>query len=939
MEKRFFVLSTLAVAALALVSCTKEQEISIEIEPQGVPFEIVAGTVETKTANDDHHTTWVSGDKINLFHAVHGEATYNNDGQFSANENGASVAFSGTLVSAPASGNTYDWFAVYPYTAAYSTPGGTQTINIPAAQTQSGNNSSAHMSGANCPVGGKVEEVAYDAKPTITMKNLTSIIKVVVTNKYSSAITINSVSVVAPVNINGDFNLNLTGAAPAWTGDGGTKTTTLTVSEGASIAQDNSAAFYLSVKPFTAEAGSQISVVLNTSEGNQTIKTVLPSSFTAYANKIYTFNVSFTNKEVSLAEFKFNDADWIEEKYKALTVSTKLTDDGATNFAVSPITFTWTDGASANQHTMIYVDGSTYQLRVYKAGGSISLTSNSSNIINKIVISGASLGNFTADVGTYSAGNWTGLAQDVKFTASERVDINTITVFYQAATASDYILLFPTSTANAAYNATSTAFNVKSLNLVKADLTVKDALDADADFEFDGSTITITHPANASASPASLSYKVSCAKASVSNQILTINQDGAPANITSLSVGSGKTAKGKVAAVSTKGLVLADDSGAIFVYSNTNETGRTIGDVVEVSGSVEEYNTGYQFSKTGLTIAAASGEITYSTTPTAYVKSNFDAFLAAEHNEFADLISFTGVAKKSGSYYDVIVGGGSTPNVTLYSPLASLMTGVADGDNITVTGYAINITSSKCAVIPTAVTNNETSPKLVYSDITGVSGGGVNDAKLTVEPYRTTGWSAAVTRTGCVLASPAPTTNAACTQITYSVGANPSTSENATGTIVVTFTKAGEDPVAFTINVTQSPNLPSVEWDLTTNSYATSGESTVTWTNSVATMTVTKSGKTNANNYLGGGGNTHTRFYKDHTLEIAPKSGYSVSYIEITALSGYVDGFNVTWANASKSVSGTKITITPTTGTQAVSCTIGAACRATNVKIFYTSTE
>lgn len=821
MKKNLFILSAIAVSAAALVSCEKEQDVNVKEEPQGVPFEIVAGEIETKTVNDDNHTNWVAGDQINLFHAVSGEATYNNDNAFSATASGASVSFSGTLVNAPSAG-TYNWYAVYPYNAGFDTPAGTATITIPAAQTQAGNDSKAHLAGANCPVAGNVKDVAFDDTPVVAIEHLTTIIKVHVTNKIASSITVSGVSFTAPININGAFNLDLTGDHPAMSGTGGSKTTALTVTSGSALATDASADFFLAVKPFGVTAGDQLSLTVNTSAGNQTLTTVMPSGYTFEAGKIATLNFNFTNKAVSLAQFKYSDPDWLDAQSITKPAKSKGTNISALTQTVAPISFTSTDGTSTATRVWNTSDEGSYDLRVY-AGATFTLTSTSSYIINKITLNGAALpaSSLTADNGTYNdeAHTWTGFAQEVVFSSTAQQNISTITVFYQAATASDYILFFPVKTKSSAYDATSTSFTVKSLNLVKADITVKDALDADATFSFDGSTLTITHPANALTTTNNLTYKVSCAKTGLSNETLTITQDAAPSSISSLTTGSGKTAIGKVAAVSKKGLILADDTAAIFVYSDTDETGRTIGDIVQVSGTVAEYNTGLQFGKSGLSIEAASGSITYSTTPTVYNKAAIDAFLAAEHNEFADLIQFTGVVKKDGSYYNIIVGGGETPNVTLFSPLSTLLTGVADGDNVTITGYAYNITSSKCCVIPTIVANNETTPKIVFSDITGVAGGGVNNATLTVTPFRIDGWTPSVTRTGCVLDDPAPTINPACTTVTYSVGENPSTSVNATGTIVVTFTKAGEEPVSYTINVTQNPNLPSVSINMTTQGY------------------------------------------------------------------------------------------------------------------------
>lgn len=145
---------------------------------------------------------------------------------------------------------------------------------------------------------------------------------------------------------------------------------------------------------------------------------------------------------------------------------------------------------------------------------------------------------------------------------------------------------------------------------------------------------------------------------------------------------------------------------------------------------------------------------------------------------------------------------------------------------------------------------------------------------------------------------------------------------------LITFTQAGKE-------------LPSVTWDLTTDSYSSASEDLVTWTSDFATMTNAKgSSTTKANNYLGGN-NNHTRFYKNQVLTITPQSGYAVTSIVINAISGNVNGFNGenAWTNATVSVNGAVVTVTPTNINLPVSVTISEACRATGVKVYYEESD
>lgn len=829
--KKTIVLSAVAVAA-ALVSCNKEQDNLVPEKPQGIPFEITAGTVDTKTANDDVHTTWVAGDKINLFHAENNTDSYVSDGTFTAAADGASVAFSGTLGEALDGEKNYDWYALYPYENDYAnTPASFDYVYIADrdnsyTQTQVGNDSKAHLAGNGYPLWGKKTNVAAATKPSIDLNQMTAVIAVNVTNKIEDDITVSKVEfwTSAETHLVGEYRANFAGASPVLTNSSGQAIATLNVSGASALAKNASGVYYFAVKPFDAPAGSSLSIRVTTDEGVQTSENIVPLNYSFTAGKIYTLNFNFTNKTVNLAQFPYNDPTWLTAQSINPGESSSKDLNGAAQ-TVTPITITSTDGGTK---TRIFKTGTpaTYDLRVYKNGGSLTVaTTSSSYVIEKITFAGSGLSaaNLSADSGTYAEGTttWTGLAQDVKFTATENWNIKNIGVFYRTATASDHILIVPVRAFDAAYTAGSVGITIKQLNI--ADLVVDSSSAGYVDYSVAGNTITVNLSANGSTSPRNIVVSVSSVSAGV-DETVTITQAGAPATISSLTTGSGKTAKGKVAAVSKKGLILADNTAAIFVYSDTDETGRTIGDIVQVSGSVAEYNTGLQFAKSGLSIEDAPGSITYSTTPTVYDKAAINAFLANEHNEFADLIQFTGVVKKDGSYYNIIVGGGDTPNVTLYSPLSSLLTGVADGDNVTITGYAYNITSGKCCVIPTIVTNNETTPKIVYSDITGVSAAGVTNQNVSGSAFRISGWTPNVTFTGCVTAA---SINAACTQITYTVGENTGSTER-NGTIVVTFTKSGESDVPYTINVSQNAPLAIANLDFTFNAGTIAANTAIT---------------------------------------------------------------------------------------------------------------
>lgn len=813
MKNRIFVLSTMAVAALALVSCAKEQEISIEIEPKGVPFEIVASSIDTKTVNDEMKTLWVVGDQINLFHAVNGEDSYVNDGAFEASSDGASVSFTGNLYS-PLADGYYDWFAVYPYAAGFDTPAGTKTITIPAAQTQTGNDSKAHLAGANCPVAGNVKNVAHDATPTVAFKHLTSIIRVHVTNKTASAVTVEGVSITAPVNINGAYNLTLTGDSPSLSGDGGSATTSLTVSGASALASDGSADFYMAVKPFAVSAGQEISLTVSTDAGDQTLTTIMPSSYTFAVRKIATLNFNYTNKEVTLARFKYNDADWLDAQSITKPASGNGTNLTGSTQTVDEIALSSTDGSTA---TRVYNSSSAYDLRVYKNGGSFTLSASDDYIISKIAVTesgvastatfGTDAANVSVSCGTKTGNTknvtWTGLSQDVIFSActANTLQVGTITVFYQAKTASDHVVSLPIIAKGVAYSAGSTTFSIRTVNV--DDLVFSSTSPGCSSNSYDANTLTVNYTENTGADSRDIVVNVTSASAGFAGT-LTITQDGAPTKINTLTSSSvGVTVTGQVTALTTKGFVLTDDTASIYVYLNATPSAYSIGQTVTIAGDVEAYSKGLQFKSSSTITPGAPGSYVYPS-PAAYGLAEVTAFNADASNRLATYVQFNAVVDHSSSYYNVYIGGTSAINATLYYAPSTFTSGLVTGDYVTVKGYAAAISAGKMAVYVTELVESDTAPALIFSDIVDVAAAGASST-LTITPFRTS------ESTATILSKPDWVTAASinsptCTTLSYTVSASGSSVRS--GEIVIRITKSAVN-YDYTVKINQLANLPS----------------------------------------------------------------------------------------------------------------------------------
>lgn len=286
-------------ATFSLTNCAKELSNPQTPEVAGTPFEIVVSAPETKTVNDGMKTVWAANDAINLFHAVTDGKTYVDDGKFSITEaNLAAGKFTGTVNGTLDVEEEYDWYAFYPYSSYIKTPANTSSGYMPVGcksnevQTQNGNNSMAHIAGANYPVAGRSIAVASGSTPEIVMSHVSSLLEIVVTNTVDTPLTVSDISFTATEDIVGTYFINFAGETVSYKGSGDgyvSKTAVLEVKNGTALAKGESAKFYLAVKPFEAAAGAELTLDVN----GCTKKIALASNVNFNAGKIKTLNFDY----------------------------------------------------------------------------------------------------------------------------------------------------------------------------------------------------------------------------------------------------------------------------------------------------------------------------------------------------------------------------------------------------------------------------------------------------------------------------------------------------------------------------------------------------------------------------------------------------------------------------------------------------------------------
>ena len=291
----WLVASTLAIT---FTQCASVQEVEAPRLARA-SFEVYAAPAETRTVNDGMDTRWETGDRFSLFHAPAGTSSFLADGVFTIDEPDTGHA-RGTVSGLDE--GAYDWYMVYPY--AESAVGSTSVpviVGAPAdgQQVQQGKDSRAHLASVGFPIGGKALGVSSSETPVLTAAPLVSVIAVNVTNPGEGLVKVTSVRFKAPEAITGTFRVDVTGNAPVFQAVDATDEALLSVEGSAYVRAGESAVFYLGIKPFTAPAGSTLTVTVN----DQVRTVTLPRDYTFSAGRIKTLNVTLDESEPTAQYF------------------------------------------------------------------------------------------------------------------------------------------------------------------------------------------------------------------------------------------------------------------------------------------------------------------------------------------------------------------------------------------------------------------------------------------------------------------------------------------------------------------------------------------------------------------------------------------------------------------------------------------------------------
>ena len=359
-------------AAFTLTNCAKEIENpNQQPEKQGYPFEIVASTVDTKTVNEGMATKWDGDDAINLFHAEAGAEVYGANDKFTIADVEA-CRFTGELTAALETTKSYDWYALYPYNSNIATPGdradGYTYIGHSKGLNQTGYDNMASLKETICPLYGVAKAVASSDTPSITMNHLTSVVAIKVTNTTEEPLTITTASLTAEEDIVGSYFIDITKSPVVYKAREGfvKNTAVVNVSDGTALAKGESATLYLAIKPFTAKAGTSLTLSVNDYAKEPK---VLTSDVTFHAGKIKTLNFSYDKVATSEPDGEDFSGEWLITGTDSgkLYVATAADNGNGNNLkstlqiAINDNKITEVDGLSDCKMTITKItDGGTY---------------------------------------------------------------------------------------------------------------------------------------------------------------------------------------------------------------------------------------------------------------------------------------------------------------------------------------------------------------------------------------------------------------------------------------------------------------------------------------------------------------------------------------------------------------------------------------------------
>ncbi len=154
---------------------------------------------------------------------------------------------------------------------------------------------------------------------------------------------------------------------------------------------------------------------------------------------------------------------------------------------------------------------------------------------------------------------------------------------------------------------------------------------------------------------------------------------------------------GYISALSSQGPILTDKGGSVLLYGNKATSHLKLGEIVKVSGTIDQYNNGFQIAADKATIEQTnqSETVTYPT-PTELDGAAMDALLTTYYNEchYAQFVKVKGTVAISGNFYNINVAGATTAVGSFYGITDEIKGKVEHGKEATLYGYFTSVSQA-----------------------------------------------------------------------------------------------------------------------------------------------------------------------------------------------------------------------------------------------------
>ncbi len=176
---------------------------------------------------------------------------------------------------------------------------------------------------------------------------------------------------------------------------------------------------------------------------------------------------------------------------------------------------------------------------------------------------------------------------------------------------------------------------------------------------------------------------------------------------------------GYISALSSQGPILTDKGGSVLLYGNNDTKHLQLGEIVKVSGTIDQYNNGFQIAADKATIKQTeqSEAFTYPT-PTELDGADMEGLLTTYYDEYhyAQFVKVKGTVSISGKYYNFNVAGATNATGSFYGITDEIKGKVENGKEATLYGYFTSVSKSSGApkfinIIVTHVNEDPTAVK------------------------------------------------------------------------------------------------------------------------------------------------------------------------------------------------------------------------------------